>query len=141
MQKIKRLLFSSKFDPWFPLDIAKIEERQSREKIQPSTIQIFHSRGPFFSPLITENKITCLKFPAFLDKKNKVWSKVAGSKSKSDTAFHWAVNCGLLKTQKVWPTTFSFCGLWSQRAFQKYLNTNFQVWMLFLVLHLHFRKI
>ena len=90
MRKTKRLLFSSNFDPWFPLHIAKIEERRNREKIQPSTIQIFHSRGPFFSPLITENKITFLKFLAFLDKKNRVWSKVTGSKSKSDTAFHWA---------------------------------------------------
>ena len=141
MRNTKRLLFSSNFDPWFPLHIAKIEERQNREKIQPSIIQIFHSWGPFFSPLITENKITFLKLPAFLDKKTGVWSKVTGSKSKSDTAFHWAINCGLLKTQKVWPTTFQFCGDWSQRAFQTYLNTNFQVWLLFLVLHPHFRKI
>ena len=78
MRKTKRLLFSSNFDPWFPLHIAKIEERRNREKIQPSTIQIFHSRGPFFSPLITENKITFLKFPAFLDKKTECGQRLQG---------------------------------------------------------------
>ena len=78
MRKTKRLLFSSNFDPWFPLHIAKIEERRNREKNQPSTIQIFHSRGPFFSPLITENKITFLKFLAFLDKKTGCGQRLQG---------------------------------------------------------------
>ena len=71
MRKTKRLLFSSNFDPWF-------EERQNREKIQPSTIQIFHSRGSFFSPLITENNITYLKFTAFLDKKTGCGQRLQG---------------------------------------------------------------
>ena len=141
MRKNQSLLFCFNFDPCFPMQMAEIEERQNREKIQPSPIQICQNPGPFLYPLKKKNKITFIQFMAFLDKKNRVWSKVKGLKSKSNTAFHCAINCGLLKTQKVWPPTFYFCDHWSQRTFQKYFNPNFQVWLLFLVPQLHFRKI
>ena len=59
-----------------------------------------------------------------MDKKNRVWSeaKAKGSESKSNIAYHGAINCGLLKLQKFGSTTF-------------------QVWLLFWVPHPHFWKI
>ena len=104
MRKNQSLLFCFNFDPCFPMQMAKIEERQSREK-NPSPIQICQSPGPFSYPLKMKNKITFLQFMAFLDKKTECGSRLKGQ-NQNLTAFHCAINCGLLKTQKVWSPKF-----------------------------------
>ena len=105
MRKNQSLLFCFNFDPCFPMQMAKIEERQSREKIQPSPIQICQSPGPFSYPLKMKNKITFLQVMAFLDKKTECGPRLKGQ-NQNLTAFHCAINCGLLKTQKVWSPKF-----------------------------------
>ena len=106
MRKNQSLLFCFNFDPCFPMQMAENEERKNREKIQSLPIQICQSPGPFLSPLKTKNKITFFKISGIFGQKNRVWSKVTELKSKSNTAFHWAMNCGLLKTQKCWSQIF-----------------------------------
>ena len=126
MRKTKRLLFSSNFDPWFPLHIAKIEERQNREKIQPSTIQIFHSWGPFFSPQITENKITFLKFPAFLDKKIRCGQRLQGQNQNMRQPFSEPSIVVYWKHKKFGPQLSNFVVTGHKKHFRNILTQIFK---------------
>ena len=126
MRNTKRLLFSSNFDPWFPLHIAKIEERQNREKIQPSTIQIFHSRGSFFSPLITENKITFLKFPAFLDKKIRCGQRLQGQNQNMRQPFSEPSIVVYWKHKKFGPQLSNFVVTGHKKHFRNILTQIFK---------------
>ena len=78
MRKNQSLLFCFNFDPCFPMQMAEIEERQNREKIQPSPIQICQNPGPFLYPLKMKNKITFIQFMAFLDKKTGCGPRLKG---------------------------------------------------------------
>ena len=60
------------------MQMAEIEERQNREKIQPWPIQICQSPGPFLYPLKMKNKITFIQFMAFLDKKTGFGPRLKG---------------------------------------------------------------
>ena len=78
MRKNQSLLFCFNFDPCFPMQMAEIEERQNREKIQPWPIQICQSPGPFLYPLKMKNKITFIQFMTFLDKKTGFGPRLKG---------------------------------------------------------------
>ena len=85
-------------------DMADIKKSKYylRKNFSYREIQIYQSQSPISSPLsIKMGLLFALSRP-----KNKVGSKVKGSKSKSNTTYNSAINPILLNTEKAWSHHF-----------------------------------
>ena len=95
----------------------------------------------YLSPLLFPGKIQLVFaiFEMFLPG-NRAGSQVKVVKSKFDKYYFIHTIKGHLPVKKIGSNIFQCWGYILQRTFQKNLNRDFQIWLVFLVQFLHFLK-
>ena len=123
------------FDPLFPLEMAEIEiNKQQCRKTSAKYVKI-----KALSPLPFPGKmiIICNIWAIFARKQGGITSQRVRIKIWQ-ILFHPHYSWSTSYKKNFDSDNFQFCGYRSQRTFQKSFNPNSQVWLLFLVPHLHF---
>ena len=136
--RTESLHFLSNFHPLFPLKMAEIEIY--KQQCKKNFSQIRQNKGFISSSLPGKNMITICNIWAIFARRQKGVTSQRIRIKIWQILFHphysWSISC----IKNFDSVIFQFCGCKSQRAFQKSFDPDSQVWLLFLVLRLHFRK-